>query len=72
MNPATLTLVFRLAATAVAGLVAIMAFVVLTVDRLNARVAELEARLAAHEPLAATVLRPSCQKTSSPTGQADP
>jgi hypothetical protein len=70
--PATLTLLFRLAATAGAGLVAMMAFVVLTVDRLNARVAELEARLAAHEPRAATVLRPPCQRTSSSTGRTDP
>ncbi len=47
---ATLTLMFRLAATACAGLVAILAFVVLTVDRLNARVAELEGQLADRDP----------------------
>jgi hypothetical protein len=75
VDAATIGLISRLALMVVFGLAAVMAFVVLTVDRLNSRIGELERHLAGAAPRldpASAVERdlPARHRRSCPTCQS--
>lgn len=72
VSPTALKIACELALAGVAGLVAMMAFVVLTVDRLNVRVAELEAQVAGRggPPPARSGRRPATNAPEGPVAVA--